>query len=194
MTLGVAGGSLLNQRQPYRRQAAGRPGGSRLKAGDHVTRLWGGSCRALAVRDNPGGRCPRLPEVRPGRREYRPRARRSRLLALSRGEEEVIRLDPARQHVGGTPASPWRRAGALARGSPCSPRPLPWRRSWGRTCPRPRQQPHGTGLAVQVRFVLPIVPPRLGPRPPPPWHDVAGDVSPETMRYVGERYLAYTCM
>ena len=55
----------MNQRQPYRRQAAGRPGGSRLKAGDHVMRLWGGSRRALAVRDNPGGRCPRLPEMRP---------------------------------------------------------------------------------------------------------------------------------
>jgi len=28
------------------------------------------------------------------------------------GEEEVVCLDPARQHVGDAPASPWRRAGA----------------------------------------------------------------------------------
>ena len=31
---------------------------------------------------------------------------------VARGEEGVVRLDPARQHVGDAPASPWRRAGA----------------------------------------------------------------------------------
>ena len=34
------------------------------------------------------------------------------LLVLSRDEEEVVRLDPARKHVGDAPASPWRRTGA----------------------------------------------------------------------------------
>ena len=31
---------------------------------------------------------------------------------VARGEEGVVRLDPARQHVGDAPTSPWRRAGA----------------------------------------------------------------------------------
>lgn len=185
----------MNQRQPYRRQAAGRPGGSRLKAVDHVTCLWGGSCRALAVRDNPGGRCPRLPEVRPGRREYRPRARRSRLLALSRAAR--------RRSSASTPPDSTSEA----------PRPLhgaaqaPWHE--GRRVPRDPSlggDPgggHAPGLAsshmaqdwrCRCASCCPSCLPASAPRPPPPWHDVAGDVSPETIRYVGERYLAYTCM
>ena len=157
----------MNQRQPYRRQAAGRPGGSRLKAGDHVTRLWGGSCRALAVRDNPGGRCPRLPEVRPGRREYRPRARRSRLLALSRAARRRSSASTPPDSTSEAPRPRHGAAQALWHEGRRVPRdPSLGGDPGGGHAPRPRQQPHGTGLAVQVRFVLPIVPPRLGPPSP----------------------------
>ena len=57
-------------------------------------------------------RRPCLSEVRPaaasiGRVPVPPRP-------VARGDEEVVRLDLTRQHVGGTPISPWHRAGAPA--------------------------------------------------------------------------------
>ena len=117
--------------------------------------------RAPAVRDDPEGAAPAPARGALDRREHRLHVRAPPGAApprpVARGDEEVVRLDPARQHVGDTPASPWRRAGAPARGSPCSPRPRPGRRARGRTRPplRPRQQPRGTGPAAQAHLGVP---------------------------------------
>ena len=68
---------------------------------------------------------------------------------VARGDEEAVRPGPARRRVGGTPASPWRRAGAPARGSPRFPRPRPGRRARGRT--RPPFDPASSHMARDRR-------------------------------------------
>ena len=111
-------------------------------------------------RDDSGGAAPAPARGAPVRREHRPRVRGPRPPApprpVARGDEEAVRPGPApaRRRVGGTPASPWRRAGAPARGSPRFPRPRPGRRARGRTRPPsipPAATWHGTGGAGASR-------------------------------------------
>ena len=101
-------------------------------------------------RDDSGGAAPA-----PVRREHRPRVRGPRPPApprpVARGDEEVVRPGPApaRRRVGGTPASPWRRAGARHEGRHVLRDPdLGGEPGGGRAPLRSRQQPHGTGPAA----------------------------------------------
>lgn len=74
--------------------------------------------RAPAVRDDPEGAAPAPARAALDRREHRLPVRAPPGPAppgpVPRGQEEVVRLDLTRQHVEGTPISPWHRAGAPA--------------------------------------------------------------------------------
>ena len=115
----------------------------------------------------PWGTAPAPARNAPGRREYRPRARRSRLLALSRAARRRSSVSTPPDSTSEAPRSRHGAAQAPRHEGRRVPRdPSLGGDPGGGHAPRSRQQPHGTGLAVQVRFVLPIVPPCLGPPSP----------------------------
>lgn len=124
-------------------------------------------------RDDSGGAAPAPARGAPVRREHRPRVRGPRPPApprpVARGDEEAVRPAPApapaRRRVGGTPASPWRRAGARHEGRHVLRDPdLGGEPGGGRAPLRSRQQPHGTGPAAQARLGVPRGRSRPSPR------------------------------
>ena len=113
--------------------------------------------RAPAVRDDPGGAAPAPARGAPGRREHRPRARKPRLLVLSRAatRESSASAPPdstseTLRSRHGAAQAPRHEGRRVLRDPDLGGEP-----GGGHAPLRPRRQPHGTGPAAQARLGVP---------------------------------------